>query len=306
MDQFSLAPDPEQQFRLYYLIPIVYIYLFTLTQNQLFFWCSVIGIIGATIRHSSEEAIWGPGYEDRRSLTQEAEIKRWGTLIFADKPPHEYSAESRREVWEEGEFQSKTQIALLVILTVFQGSLIPLYLGSFYAYYTVWESIDFLGGLIGFTLLAYTVYWIFSQIWVDASQIHYQNQFDSEFSDIINGFAETLYADGIEVNGGEYEPAEAGALTLNLSVNYDHGPKIRRDVNRVAFSLCALIERSAYPISIVDISIQTEDDFTSSFVINGEWCHDLSEGELSAQEFGQKVQDSVLTTQIKSPKPETE
>ncbi len=301
MDPTTFIPDSQERFKLYYLIPISYVYLFTLLDEQLYLWLSLIAVVGATTRHTSEEAIFGPRFEDQRELSKIAEIRRFGTVFFRDKPPHEYSAESAGEVIQEGEFRSRRWFLQVTVLYIFHVSLFFLYLYAIWTLFQNLQSLDFLGVMVFFALIGFTAYLVTSEMWPDASQLHYQNDFDTEFVEVIQEFAKSLYAEDISLDDATYEAADAGAVSLKLSVEYDFGKQVHRDINHVAFLFCSVVARSSYPIHHVDVSIETSDGGTVSFLIDPEWCRQLSKGEISSERYASNIQESAVS---KPPDPE--
>lgn len=296
MDEVPLLPDARRNYRLYYLIPLSFVYLFVETGSQVHVLFFVAAIIGATSRHASEEAIYGPNMIEKGGLTSVQEIRRTGTLIFRDKLPHQYTATSPVEMVQEGTLPSRIWGVVMVSLGVFQLGLSVLYLVAIYFLYQNLGSIGFLGGVLLFSLIALVAYGIMSALWPDTRNLDFGGKVDDELQSIIRGFRQNLYADDIFVPRVSYEPAEAGAVEIECSVEYEWGPSLHRDVNRIAYSFCSVVERSPYPISRAEVQLSSSDDGELTFVIDAKLCRQMLNGEISSEHFAEAVQESVLTS----------
>jgi hypothetical protein len=295
MDEIPLLPDAKRNYRLYYLIPLSFVYLFVETGSQVHLLFFGAAIIGATSRHASGEAIYGPHMEEKGELTSVEKVRRTGTLIFRDKLPHQYNATSSIEMVQEGTLASRIWGAVLIILGVFQLGLSILYLVAIYFLYQNLASIGFLGGVLLFSLIALVVYGVMSSLWPDARKFDYGGKVDDDLQSIIQGFRQNLYADGVFVPRVSYEPADAGVVEIECSVDYEWEQGLRRDVNRIAYSFCSVVERSPYPITGAEVQLTSSDGGELTFVIDAELCDRMLDGEISTESFAETVQKSVLT-----------
>ncbi|WP_276299369.1 hypothetical protein [Halorussus lipolyticus] len=299
MNPISLLPKSGTNFKLYYLVPISFVYMFSQFGNQTYLLLSLVALIGAASRHVEGEAIYGPGGEEIAELSREEKIRRIGTLLFRDKKPYGYSATSWSEIIEEARLNSKLWGVLVIILALFQGTLSILYLFAVYEFYLHRFEIDFIGGVLLFSLIALVVYGGLKNIWPNASHMDEDiPEIDPELQDIVEKFMYMLYAEGITTTGVSYEPAEGGLFEIACEVDYEYGETMKEDINQIAILFCSIIDRSPYPISRADFTVETSDDIVIDFYIEPEWCRGVLSGGLSSDEYLQNVNQTVS---IKAP-----
>jgi len=295
MEEIPLLPDAKRNYRLYYLIPLSFVYLYVETGLQIQIYLSVVATVGAVSRHASEEAIFGPNMQEKGELGEIQQIRRVGTLIFKDKLPHEYRATTSAEMVQEGELVSRFWGGIIGVLALFQVALPVLYLVAIYFLYQNLPSFGIAGGILLFSLTALVVYGFISTIYPNAQELDFGQKIDNDFSDVINGFRQNLYGDDVFVSRVSYEPAEAGAVEIECAVEYEWGKALRRDVNRIAYSFCSVVERSSYPISQAKVHLESADDGEITFVIRAEWCKKLLQGEMTSESFAEQIQNTVLS-----------
>lgn len=299
MNPISLVPQSGSNFKLYYLVPVSFVYLFAQFGNQFYLLFSLVALIGAIGRHAQGEALFGPEEHEKAELSKEDQIRRSGTLLYRDKVPSGYSATTWTELYEEGEFRSNIWAGIMIVLTLFQGSLSVLYLFAVHDLYIHRFEIDFVGALLLFSLAALVINGAVRTILPNVSQMEQGIQdIDSELKENLQGFMFTLYADGISTAEMEYEPADGGIVGFECEVDYDFDDTVREDVNRVAITFCSVVDRSSYPIKRADVTLKTTDNVALDFQIDSEWCRQVLDGQLSSDHYLQRV---YRTASIKSP-----
>lgn len=290
MNPTSLLPQSGTNFKLYYLVPLSFVYLFSQFGDQLYLLFALIALIGAASRHSEGEAIYGPGGEEKTQISHEEKIRRIGTLIYKDKKPFGYSASSTEEIIKEGEFDSKLWGVTVGILFLFQIALSILYLVAIYNLAVHRFEINFLGAVLLFSLSALPIYRVLKYIWPNASQMDEDiPEFDPEFKDVIDGFVYMLNSDGVTPTKIDYEPAEGGVFKINCEANHKYGEAVSEDINRVAVTFCSIVDRSTYPLDRAEITLVTTDDVEVEFQIDPIWCRKVLEGEFSSDHYIQRV-----------------
>lgn len=107
MNPISFVPSSGHNYKLYYLIPVSFVYLFYQLGERVLLIFALIGLIGVISRHATAESVYGPDGRDEAKLSSKQEIRRIGALLFRDKVPATYSADSWLEMVNEGTLQSK-------------------------------------------------------------------------------------------------------------------------------------------------------------------------------------------------------
>ena len=306
MNPISLLPNSGTNFKLYYLVPVSFVYLFAQFGNQTYLILSFVALIGAASRQAEGEAIYGPEGEEAAELSREEEIRRVGTLLFKDKKPYAYSATSWTEMLEEGNLESKRWGAIVLILGLFQGAFAILYVVAVYEFYAHRFEIELIGGLLLFSLVALAVNGVTRNLWPNASRMDEDiPDIDPELQDIAEKFMYMLYAEDITINGIRYEPAEGGMVEVNCEVNYEYGEAVREDVNQISVLFCTFIDRSPYLVTRTNFTVETSDGVDINFEINPKWCRAVLNGGISSDEYLQKVKQTVSVESSGDASPES-
>jgi len=290
----SLLPKSGSNFRLYYLVPISFIYLFSQIGGQIYLLLSLIALIGATSRQSQGEALYGPQGQEKPELDEKEKLRRIGTLIYRDKKPFQYSATSPGEVLKEGSFQSIIWAVVFVLLSLFQISLSFLYLFAVYELYSYRFELDFLGAVLLFGLVALVVNGVMRFLWPNVSRMDEEApEIDPELDDIAERFIHMLYLEDVSISKANYEPSKGGLFEIDCRVNHLHNETVEEDVNQVAVLFCSLIDRSSYPVSRGEFCIETEDGGVITFRIDPSWCQQVLDGEISSEQYLRHVRQTV-------------
>ncbi|WP_152423081.1 hypothetical protein [Natrinema versiforme] len=287
MNPIPLIPQSEANYKLYYIVPLVFVYIFHQIGGGYNLVFALIALLGAASRHGIGEALYGPGGEEKSELSEVKEIRRLGTLIHRDKEPSEYSANSSREMLEEGEMQSKFWVAIVAALGIFQFLFSVMFLIAVYSLYRYRFELDFVGGVLLFTLVALIVYGVIRELLPDISQI---DKFDHEIQELSEDFIILLNSENISITNLVYEPAEGGAFRIDCEVNYEYSKGVSEDINRIAVSFCSFVSRSSYPISHGEISLTTTDDIIIDFEIDPIWCSQLLNGQISSEHYSELIE----------------
>ena len=76
------GPSVWVEFRLYYLVPVSFTYLFAQFGNQFYLLFSLVELIGAISQHAQREALFGREEQEKAELSKEDQIRRVGTLLY--------------------------------------------------------------------------------------------------------------------------------------------------------------------------------------------------------------------------------
>jgi len=295
MNPISLLPQAGWNYKLYYLVPVSFVYVFSITNAQVHLIFALIALIGAASRHSMGEAMYGPGGEEERELDPLKRIQRTGTVIFRDKAPSAYSATSYQEMVQEGNLSSKYWGGFLLVNVLFQASLSVMYVGALYFLFTYRSEIGFVGGVILFSLVALFVYGLLAVFWPDVHRIHDDfPSVDPALQNIVNGFVYSLNAEDISVPDVYYEP-DGGRFEIDCRIDDDATGQVEKKLNQIAFSFCSIVDRSPYPVDQAKIVLQAGDTKEIEFLIEARWCRRLLSGDLSANQYRKRVRQSLVS-----------
>lgn len=192
MNPISFVPNSGPNYKLYYLIPISFIYLFYRLGGRVLLVLALIGLIGVISRHSTGESVYGPNGKEEPELSSEREIRRMGSLFFRHKVPSQYSAESWLEMVNEGNLRSKFWGVTIGVISVFELSVSVLYVIAVYLLVTNLFVIDFIGGILLFALIGLLVHRTIRLILPNISQIDDIPPIDEELQTIVERFSHTL------------------------------------------------------------------------------------------------------------------
>ncbi|QLG62210.1 hypothetical protein [Halorarum salinum] len=294
MNPISLIPRSGANYELYYIIPVSFVFLFSQRGKGIYLLLAMVALLGAASRHSAGEAMYGPGGEEKRELSDEGVIQRVGTMLHRDKPPHKYSATSSQEMLEEGNLHSKRWGVIVAVLSLFQLLLTPMYIIAVYSLYIHLFEIGFIGAILLFALVALVIYGAMEALWPNASNLNREfPNMDPELHDILENFAFMLDAESISVTGGYYEPSEGGAFQYNCKVEYEFAESVKQDIKCIAVVFCSVVHRSPYPINQADFSLKTSDNTVIHFQIRSLWCRQLMNGEMRYNSFVNRVDRTI-------------
>jgi len=293
MNPISFVPDSGPNYKLYYLIPASFVYLFYQLGERMLLVFALIGLIGVISRHSTAESVYGPDGNEEAELSSEREIKRMGTLLYRDKVPVKYSADSWIEMANEGTLQSTIWIGVIAVLAVFQFAVSILYVIAVYFLITNLLVIDFVGGILLFALVGLVVHGALRLILPNISQIDDISQIDQELQTIVEGFCHTLNGEDIVVTGVAYGPERGGVFEVDIEGDCESDRSIHHAINQTAIAFCSIVDRSSYPVTRSDFRLKTKNSGVTYFCIEDRWCRKLSDGEISADEFLHSVGQTV-------------
>lgn len=293
MNPISFVPNSGHNYKLYYLIPVSFIYLFYQLGGWVLLVLALIGLIGVTSRHSAAESVYGPDGREKAELSSEQEIRRIGTLLYKDKVPAEYSADSWLEMVNEGTLQSKSWGVAIGVLSVFQFAVSILYIIAVYLLFTNLLVIDFVGGILLFALVGLVVHGTIRQILPNVSQIDNTQPIDPELQTIVEGFSYTLYGDGTVVTGAAYEPGLGGVFEIDIETEYESDESMHKVINQIAVAFCSVVDRSSYPVTRSDFRLKDKNGGVAYFCIDAKWCRGFSDGRISTDKFFHCVGQTV-------------
>jgi len=298
MNPISFVPDSGPNYKLYYLVPASFIYLFYHLGGQYLLVLGLIGLIGVITRHSVGESVYGPDAKEENDLSSEREIRRIGTLLFRDKVPAKYSANSWWEMVNEGTLQSTFWGLAIGLLSVFQFSVAILYLFAVYLLVANLLVIDFIGGILLFGLIGLVVHGFIRLILPNISQMDDIPQIDQELQTIVEGFSHTLYGSDIVATEAGYGADRGGIFEIDIKREDESEKPIQETINQIAICFCSVVDRSSYPITRSDFRLKRENDDVAYFSIDAKWCREVSDGQMSTDEFFRRV---GLTVSVKEP-----
>lgn len=294
MDPTSLLPQWKENFQLYYLVPISFVYLYTLLGAQTYLLYALIALFGAAARHASGEAMYGPGAEAIDEIDHEEEIHRRGTILFRDKKPFAYSASSFRELYEEGQFQSKAWGVIITAISILEFLFAPMYIFAFYELFTHRKRLEFIGALLLFALSALLIYGLIRELLPNAHELSQERpSIDPELRDMVLGFLYTLNEDGVSITNAEYEPAVGGVFRFEAKFDSSLQEGIEEDINRAAVTFCSIVHRSPYPVDKGKFEVTTDDGAIIRFEINARWARKLLNQQMSSDEFLNHVHQTI-------------
>lgn len=297
MDPTPLLPNAGTNHKLFYIVPLSFLYLYSLLGDSVYLVLTMIALMGAICRHTTGESIYGPRGEEKRELDSEDEIRRTGTFLFRDKAPHQYVATTYKELVQEGEFRSRNWFVVLIIIALFQIAFFVLYPFAIVELYFNREELNFIGLVLLFSMISLPIYGFLKFLLPDASDAHLDMpNMDPRFEEVFEGLTFSLLGDDIHLKEGFYEPAEGGLITITCEVEYEKGEEqeeILDDIHRIAIDFCSLVSRSTYPIDNAKITLLTADEVETKFEIEPEWCRKLSSGGISSDEFFDQVEHTI-------------
>ncbi|CDK38524.1 hypothetical protein [Halorubrum sp. AJ67] len=293
MDLTSLVPDSGPNYKLYYLIPASFIYLFYQLGREILLVPALIGLIGVISRHSTSESLYGPDGKKEANLSSQREIHRVGALVYRNKVPAKYSADSWLEMAQEGTFQSTYWAIVMGVIFVFQFSVSVLYIIAVYLLFTNLLVIDYIGGVLLFALVGLVVHGAIRLILPDISDIDDIPSIDQELRTVVEGFSHTLNGDDIVVTGAAYGAARGGIFEIAIEAECESDELKRRTINQIATAFCSVVNRSSYPVVRSDFRIEGKNGSAVYFCIDTKWCRKLSNGQISANEFLHHIGQTV-------------
>lgn len=293
MDLTSLVPDSGHNYKLYYLIPVSFIYLFYQLGREILLVLALIGLIGVISRHSTSESVYGSNGKTEADLSTEQEIRRVGALLYKDKVPAKYSADSWLEMVQEGTLQSTYWGVVMGVISVFQFAVSVLYIIAVYLLVTNLLVIDYIGGILLFALIGLVVHGAIRLILPDISQIDDIPPIDQELQTIVGGFSHTLYGDDIIVTGAAYGAARGGIFEIDTEAECKSDKSTRRSINQIAIAFCSVVDRSSYPVTRSEFRLKGKNGSAVYFCIDAKWCRELSNGRISTNEFLHHIGQTV-------------
>jgi len=293
MNPISFVPDSGPNYKLYYLVPVSFVYLFYQLGGRILLLLALIGLIGVTSRHSTAESLYGPNGREEADLSSEREIRRVGTLLFRDKVPAKYSANSWSEMFNEGTLQSTLWGVVIGVLSLFQFAVSVLYVIAVYLLVINLLVIDFIGGILLFSLIGLMVHGTIRLVLPNISQIDDFPTVDQELQTIVEGISYTLNGDDIIVSGVTYEPDRGGVFEIDCAIEQESADSVHKHINRIAVVFCSVVNRSSYPVTRSDLRLNIRGGGVAYFCIDARWCREFSDGRMSTDQFFHHIGQTV-------------
>lgn len=271
-------------------------YIYSLNQNNLYFYFALLSLASAVYQHGLLISIVGPGNFNEKPVRREEKIKRFQAAIWDKGGAEDYPADPIEGILTT-EHRKASRYPVIALLFLSGIGLLASYLISTRYLLLNIESLDYIGLILLFLLVLLVLQIV---LWKPWSSVHLVEERLEDRPDPKQYLRDDMHRfgyfirDETDLHGTHvnYHQDDGGVFHIELESNLESGEIEAESIDTLAQGYVAFLNQAEVPIEKLIGFIKYDDGTVAQFTIETGWATSYERREITFDAYREKIVDS--------------